>query len=1284
MKVMRGLGVSPDQVIEFAISHNAPPSEVGALVRSLRTCPRDPVRLSEILVKNGLYEEVVYLAKVLRCPVSTEAVAAARAGLLALGEPKWESEAAGLLGQRPLLSGNSTYVSVVCGEGVAYVAVDGVAVRVPPKEAEWRAPPLDELIGRIVEGSGAQVVITWGCDLPHAINVGLLAQIAFPDVRPDLAALAFSLGLSSTEPPPLLAFKVAVASVDVLHRAKVDWFRLPRGAREGRLLIPFLEPAPAHVKGEGVTVTDRPRAIAGLWRPFKVDYEAALKMAPDYTVVSSLMAMMVRGGDPLRVLRNRDSLFHGESLWKVISSSLKPNEEPPSGGEQVEPWDLGCIEGGPPDDLVLDCLRPVEECLSASPPPDEQSILDSLGIRCGPPPRLDHQVLKGKVRTLVVDLSGPRALPVALGAVRALASRRGRLLVIASTKVLLSTLARHVRTARDPFTWVMEGGPYLVHLEDVYGRPELLWAADEVLLLFPERYRGVADLGSMGLDEVVSLIAERAMRLGALVITRAWTPTDPIAEPERLPDEAAGEQELVDVRPDLDDLMSYAHEVFNSHWGRGTRLRPYQEEALKLLFSMVVSGRPSLEVVILPTGAGKSAIFQVASIVMADLGLGTSSIVISPLRALIHDQVRGARSRGFWASYVDSTVPESRRREDVEKAVRGLMDLLYITPESASQGASRRVLSDGSPALIVLDEAHALSRWGLSFRPSYLRLAEELRSMDPSRRPPIIALTASAPEDVVADIVNALGFRDYDEFQVSLTSRRLEGVRYEGRPVVLRAPAVRPEIEVEVVPAPAGHERLSLLANVVGQLSSWATSRREPWVGIVFVPFVESRGSPWLNVDYVANYLRAQLGVEVARYHGKMDDRERREVEEALLRASRGEPGYPNIVVATKAFGMGVDIPNIRWTVHLVPSESVEDLYQEIGRAGRDGKPARSIILYNPADIEMRAAMLAKEAIRPSQVYNALRVLEAASSVFPSGSPVAVPLSEGHQGPITIRALDVLRLSGLLDYDVVEGPLALVHEGCEQVEGLRLRLKRGGCLVRGIKGTAYLCVTDRGAVVVDSPSCERPIPYLGHVALVYPEENAFEDDLLPPEAFMLSLWMLKREVKKVLDVKDLVEQTLAVKSRAGPATASEAFKGFIEVKLRKGYGVPKAVPYLGNVVRCESLSECLKKSTSMVYGLVQDLGDRSVTVTGGEVALGKFVEAYVKRYGRAPPASKSAILKVKRYARKGQLEKLMDMGYLVIIAKESRSLDELLKALDSYPYYVAYVYKGGGRVGGGG
>ncbi len=1269
---MRRLGASPDQVIEFALSHYAPPYDVSALVRSLRSCPKDPIRVSQALVSRGLYEDVIYLAKVLRCPVSTDAVAAARAGLLALGEPKWEAEASQLLDQRPLLSGVSSVVSVVCQGDRAYVAVDGVFAQVPPAGSGWRSPPLDELIARIVEGSGAQVVVSWGCNVPGAVDARLLAQIAFPDVMPDLLALAFNLGVSSAEPPPMIALRVAQASVDVLQRADVDWSRLPGGAREGRLLVPMLDPRPYHAPRDSVVVTDRPRAAARVWRPFKFDYVRALGLTEDYGVAASIMSLMVRGGDPVRVMRNRAELFHGERLWAALSSSLTLNDTGPMKGDQVEPWDLPCLTGPELGRVTFDCLRPTRECLSLRPPPDEASLLESLRIECGSTHKLRPDELKGKVKTLVLDLDGPRALARATYAALSLASSVRRLLVIVPTNVMRSTLGRYILAVKDRHAWVFDGGIYLTNLDEAYERPELLWAADHVLLLFPERYRGGVDFSSGDLNEAVAVVAERARRLGATVITRAWGPTDPIADPEPAP------QGEVDVRPDPEELMAYAREVFSGLWGRGSQLRPYQEEALRLLFLMISSGKPSLEVVILPTGAGKSAIFQVASIVIADLGLGGSSVVISPLRALIHDQVRGARSRGLRATYIDSTVPDSRRRDEVEKALRGLIDVLYITPESASQGSAERVISDGSPSLVVLDEAHALSRWGLSFRPSYLRLAERLRSMSPARRLPIIAVTASAPKDVVEDVIKSLGFNDYVEFTISLTSRRLEGLSFDGRPAVLRAPAMRPEIEVDVVPAPTGEERLRLLVNLVRELSDWAYSTREPWVGIVFVPFVESRGSPWLNVDYVADYVARKLGVKVARYHGKMDDRERREVEEAVIRASRGTRGYPNIVVATKAFGMGVDIPNVRWTVHLLPSESVEDLYQEIGRAGRDGKPARSIILYNPADVKSRAAMLAREAIRPSQVAYALRGLVNASSLFPRGSPIAVPMSEGQQGPFTIRVLDVLRLAGLVDYEVVEGPLAVIKEGCDGVDGLRLRLRKGGCLVKVAQGHAYLCLSDEGAAVVGSPSCGRPLPYTGRVALAYPQDGAF-DDVLPPEAFLLSLWMSRREVRKVMDVKDVIEQALAVKSRAGQPTASEALKGFIDVKLRKGYDVPRAVPDLGKVAYCQALQECLKESTSIVHELTQAVGDRAVTVTGTEVALGRFVEAYVRRYGRAPPVSRSAISRVARYARDGHLDKVMDMGYLIIVTRRTQRTEELLRALRSYPYYMAYVYQGGLR-----
>ncbi|MGC9071231.1 MAG: DEAD/DEAH box helicase [Acidilobus sp.] len=1272
---MRGLGAEPEDLLNFAISHGVHPWQVSAIARSLTSCPKDPVKISEVLASLGLYEDVVYLARRLNCPISSDAIKTSRAGLLGLAEPKWESEAAALINERPLLSGSSEVMSAVCVEGMVEVNVDGVVVTIPPKGTEWRSPPSDELVSRIASLSGAHVVLSWGCGLASAIDAKLLVEIAFPDSRPTIPVLAHSLGLSGLLSPSSLVIEIAKHAAFTLEEAGVDWSSLPREVRGARALILYKEPPRLLAEQGVIMVTDRPRAIIRTWRPFKVDLARA-ERSRDPLVLASLRSLQKRGGDPLRAMRNRGFLRHGERLSKAILDSLTVNRVLPTAGEQVEPWDVRCLQAPLGVEVSVDCIRPLRECLTSAPPHDESLVLERLGISCDNDVSLnvDDFLAVGKVKTGAVEPSGKSSLESVFSAIAAASEKVGRLLVIVPNWLLSSLLKEVVsRPAIDDDVWAMGGGTLVLTLDEVYSSPEYLQLADDVILLFPERYRGTRKAASNDVRGLVELAMERTRRLSAVAITRAWSPTDPMAEPVPL-----GSRPLT-VRLDPDLLMDYARDVFKGLWGKGAVLRPYQEDALQLLFKIIADSRPSLEFVILPTGAGKSAIFQVASVVISDLGFGPT-LVVSPLRALMHDQVRNAVRRGLAASYIDSTVSEARKADVVEAAVRGLLDLVYVTPEGVSAGNAKRLIEEEVPGLIVLDEAHALSRWGLSFRPSYLRLAEIVRGLRLREGwPPVLAMSASAPHDVISDVVAALGSDEFDELKVSLTHRRLEGVTYRGRPVVLRAPAIRPEIEVDVIPAQPDEGRLSVLRRVVGELSEWASSLGGPWVGIVFVPFVESKDNPWMNVDYVAGYLSSRLGVRVARYHGKMGDSERRYVEEALIRASHGSEDDPNIVVATKAFGMGVDIPNVRWTVHLIPSESVEDLYQEIGRAGRDGRPARAVILYNPRDINVRVSLAKSQSVRPSQVSATLAKLRAAARLFPRGSPVAVPI--GDSG-VDIRTLDVLRLSGLLDYDVVEGPLIL-NEGSCGSEEVVIRLKGGRCLTSGKGKPAALCLSGDKATYNLADNCDVVLSYRGPVALIYLEHRISNDDVLPPEAFALSLWMSRREVKKALDVKEALEQALSVKSRAGERAASEALKRLLDIKLSHGYDLPREIPKVGGVVTCESLRDCVERAAPTVHQLIDQLGESSVTVAASPAIAKVFIAKYVTRYGRAPPVSANAYGRLLRYARERRLDKIMDLGYVILVTKRGSRAEQLLGSLRRYPYLAAYLYgvrdeKGGG------
>jgi ATP-dependent DNA helicase RecQ len=312
---------------------------------------------------------------------------------------------------------------------------------------------------------------------------------------------------------------------------------------------------------------------------------------------------------------------------------------------------------------------------------------------------------------------------------------------------------------------------------------------------------------------------------------------------------------------------------------------------------------------VMPTGAGKSLTFQVPAKMLPG-----PVLVISPLISLMKDQVDGLVRLGFRAITVNSTLDFEERRERLAAFRRGEIELLYLAPE-ALEGSLRGFITGCPVSLVVVDEAHCISHWGHDFRPSYRKLAGLKEAMGEI---PVLALTATATRRVVGDIIRQLGMKKPDGFKGSFFRANLritavkkgEGKTSDGR--------VRPSRNVR-------KDLLALLRARRGQSAIvYCMSRR--------------------SVDSTAEYL-ATHGISAAPYHAGLPDEVRARNQDAFARDDI------DVIVATVAFGMGIDKSNVRMVVHRDMPKSVEAWVQEIGRAGRDGLPSECIVYFSWADV---------------------------------------------------------------------------------------------------------------------------------------------------------------------------------------------------------------------------------------------------------------------------------------------------------------------------------------------
>lgn len=326
--------------------------------------------------------------------------------------------------------------------------------------------------------------------------------------------------------------------------------------------------------------------------------------------------------------------------------------------------------------------------------------------------------------------------------------------------------------------------------------------------------------------------------------------------------------------------------------------RPGQEE----IVDAVLAGRNTLA--IMPTGGGKSLCFQLPALCRDGV-----TVVISPLIALMRDQVRSLREAGVEAGALTSGNTESETEEVFAALDEGRLKLLYMAPERLASAATLPMLRRIKTTLIAVDEAHCVSQWGHDFRPDYLRIGELRRSLGV----PLAAFTATADEETRAEIVTRL---------------------FDG---------MMPETFLRGFDRPNIHLAFAVKDNPRTQVLRFAAARKGQ-SGIVYC-------ATRAKTETLAQALREE-GHAACFYHGGMDPDERRQVEMRFQR----EDGL--IVVATVAFGMGIDKPDIRWVAHADLPKSIEGYYQEIGRAGRDGAAAETMTLYGPDDIRLRRSQI--------------------------------------------------------------------------------------------------------------------------------------------------------------------------------------------------------------------------------------------------------------------------------------------------------------------------------------
>ncbi len=337
-------------------------------------------------------------------------------------------------------------------------------------------------------------------------------------------------------------------------------------------------------------------------------------------------------------------------------------------------------------------------------------------------------------------------------------------------------------------------------------------------------------------------------------------------------------------------------------------------EGQEVLIDSILSGRDVLG--IMPTGAGKSICYQVPALLLPGI-----TLVVSPLISLMKDQVQALNQAGIHAAYINSSLSESQISKALRLAAAGQYKIIYVAPERLETYEFLQFARLAKISMLTVDEAHCISQWGQDFRPSYLKIVQFIRSLD--RRPVVSAFTATATEKVKEDMICVLGLFD---------------------PTVLVT----------------GFDRKNLYFTVE------TPKKKDSYVTQYVLDHKDESGIIYCatrkNVDAVCAHLLTQ-GIAATKYHAGLDAGARRQNQEDFIYDVRP------VMVATNAFGMGIDKSNVRYVIHYNMPQSLENYYQEAGRAGRDGERAKCILLYSAQDIAVNRFFIENKEPNPDHTW---------------------------------------------------------------------------------------------------------------------------------------------------------------------------------------------------------------------------------------------------------------------------------------------------------------------------